>query len=163
MVLANRPVDAPGRLERRRKLVDFWSFVDEILNTFLFIILGLEILNVSGEDFALLPAIMGIILALAARLVSVGALTPLLPKAAGDRKSAIAILTWVGLRGGISLALILNLPDNEWRGALAAVCYVVVIFSIVVQGLLTPRIIASLYGTKLAAEPIPIGSPSSAP
>jgi CPA1 family monovalent cation:H+ antiporter len=106
---------------------------------------------------------MGIILALVARLISVCALTPLLPKAAGERKPAIAILTWVGLRGGISLALILNLPDNEWRGALAAVCYAVVIFSIVVQGLLTPRLIASLYGAKLTAEPIPVGSPRGAP
>ena len=85
------------------------------------------------------------------------------PRGASDRKPAIAILTWVGLRGGISLALILNLPENEWRGVLTAVCYVVVIFSIVVQGLLTPRIIASLYGTKLAAGPFPAGSTSSVP
>jgi CPA1 family monovalent cation:H+ antiporter len=158
IALAGRPLDAQGRRERRAKLVDFWAFLDEILNTFLFIILGFEILNVAGEDFALLPAAVAIVLALAARLLSVCALTPLLPSGLYRRKPAIAVLTWVGLRGGISLALILNLPDNEWRGALAAVCYVVVIFSIVVQGLLTPRVIAAFYGAKLEAEPMPAGS-----
>jgi CPA1 family monovalent cation:H+ antiporter len=158
IVLASLRLDSQGRLERRRKLVDFWAFLDELLNTFLFIILGFEILNVAGEDFALLPAIMAVILALAARLLSVCALTPLLPRGWDRRKPVIAVLTWVGLRGGISLALVLNLPDNEWRGTLAAVCYVVVIFSIVAQGLLTPRVIASFYGAKPDAEPIAVGS-----
>ncbi len=158
IVLAGRPVDVSGRIDRRARLVDFWALLDELFNTLLFILLGFEILSVAGSDFLLIPAIMAIVLALAARLLSVCALMPLLRGGWEQRRRAIAVLTWVGLRGGISLALVLNLPDSEWRGVLAAVCYAVMIFSIIVQGLLTPRVIAAFYGAKPGAAPMPVSS-----
>jgi len=150
IVLTRLPLETSGRIDRRARLVELWSLIDELINTFLFIILGLEILSVAGGDFALLPCLIGILLALGARLVSVCALAPLLPYGPKQRWRAVALLTWVGLRGGISLALVLDLPDSEWRGVLAATCYCVMIFSIVAQGLSTPLVIRRLYG---AAKP----------
>ncbi|SEE45485.1 sodium/proton antiporter, CPA1 family [Rhizobiales bacterium GAS188] len=145
IVLTSRPLEANGRDERRQKLATFWSLVDELLNTLLFLLMGFEILAIDGSVAALVPIIVAIPLALAARLLSVCALMPLLPLGWDEKRRAIAVLTWVGLRGGISVALVLNLPETQYRDALSAVCYGVVIFTIVVQGLLTPRIIGWLY------------------
>ena len=65
----------------------------------------------------------------------------------------IGVLTWAGLRGGISIALALSLPPSPWRADLLVVTYAVVIFTIVVQGLTLPRVLRELYG----AEPVPEG------
>ncbi|SEE08547.1 sodium/proton antiporter, CPA1 family [Rhizobiales bacterium GAS191] len=145
IVLTSRPLETNGRDERRQKLATFWSLVDELLNTLLFLLMGFEILAIDGSLAALVPIIVAIPLALAARLLSVCALMPLLPLGWDEKRRAIAVLTWVGLRGGISVALVLNLPETQYRDALSAVCYGVVIFTIVVQGLLTPWIIGWLY------------------
>jgi CPA1 family monovalent cation:H+ antiporter len=161
IVLASRRMGTTGHEDRRAKLVNFWSLVDELLNTFLFIILGFELISIAADKFALLPTLIAIPLALAARLLSVCALTPLLPPGWEQKRRAVAVLTWVGLRGGISLALVLNLPDTEYRDLLAAVCYAVVIFSIIVQGLLTPRVIARQYAPALSAEPADQGIPAA--
>jgi len=82
---------------------------------------------------------------------------PLLPRGSQEKSRAIAALSWLGLRGGISIALVLNLPPTPYRGGLSAVCYGVVIFTIVVQGLLTPRVLKTLYGGKLEPALAPPG------
>jgi CPA1 family monovalent cation:H+ antiporter len=145
IVLMRQPIEANGRDEARRRLTSFWSLVDELLNTLLFILMGFEILTIAGAYVALVPMVAAIPLALAARLLSVCALMPLLPTGWNEKRRAIGVLTWIGLRGGISVALVLTLPETQYRDVLSAVCYGVVIFTIVVQGLLTPRFIASLY------------------
>jgi monovalent cation:H+ antiporter, CPA1 family len=148
LMLTRQLMRTSSRDEFRRKLAIFWSLVEDLLNTLLFILMGFEILTIRGAYVELVPMVAAIPLALAARLLSVCALIPLLPLGRREKGRAIGLLTWVGLRGGLSIALVLTLPETQYRGVLSAVCYGVVIFTIVVQGLSTPRIIASLYPLK---------------
>jgi CPA1 family monovalent cation:H+ antiporter len=62
----------------------------------------------------------------------------------------MAVLTWAGLRGGVSIALALTLPESEYRGRLLIVCYTVVVFSMLLQGLTMPEVIRRLYGRRSA-------------
>ena len=149
IVLANQPAENFALAALRAKLVAFWSLVDDLLNTWLFILMGFEILTIDANLAIILALLLAIPLAFAARLVSVCALVPLLPSGSPQKLRAIAALTWLGLRGGISIALVLTLPPTPYQAALSAVCYGVVIFTIVVQGLLTPRVLDALYGVKL--------------
>ncbi|MBV9115461.1 MAG: sodium:proton antiporter [Hyphomicrobiales bacterium] len=157
IVLANQPAKSFALPKLRAKLVTFWSLVDDLLNTLLFILMGFEILAIDVSRAVILPLLLAVPLAFAARLISVFALVPLLPRGSLQKTRAVAALTWLGLRGGISIALVLTLPPTPYQAALSAVCYGVVIFTIVVQGLLTPRVLQSLYGGKLdhaSASPI---------
>ncbi len=148
IVLANQPAESFALIDLRSRLVAFWSLIDDLLNTWLFILMGFEILTLDAGRSVILPLLLAIPLALAARLVSVCALVPLLPRGSPRKSRAIAALTWLGLRGGISIALVLTLPPTPYQSALSAVCYAVVIFTIVVQGLLAPRVLDALYGAK---------------
>ncbi|KPK03904.1 MAG: sodium:proton antiporter [Betaproteobacteria bacterium SG8_39] len=120
----------------REHLDTFWELVDEILNAVLFVLLGLEILVLSFRGEYLVAGLLTIPVVLLARWASVG-----LPVLAMRRRrrftpGAITVMTWGGLRGGISVALALSLPaGSEARELLIAMTYVVVVFSILVQGL----------------------------
>ncbi|MGE5130232.1 MAG: cation:proton antiporter, partial [Sphingomonadaceae bacterium] len=122
--------------ERTREHLDtFWHLVDGILNAVLFVLIGLEALLLHLEPAFALAAALAIPVVLLARLVAVS-LPALVPGLRAEfPPKVILALTWGGLRGGISIALALSLPDVPWRGALVTVTYAVVVFSIVVQGL----------------------------
>jgi len=92
-------------------------------------------------------------LALLARLLSVVVPISLSRGTLRDRLREGAVLTWAGLRGGISVALALTLPPTPYRVQLLSVCYAVVLFTIVVQGLTMPRLLRSLYGRRVATAP----------
>jgi CPA1 family monovalent cation:H+ antiporter len=125
----------------RERLDDFWELVDEILVAVLFVMIGLELLRVELDSTYAWAAALAIPAVLLARLVSV-ALAALVPGLRQDFPPyVIGILTWGGLRGGISVALALSLPPSPHRGAIIAITYVVVLFSIVVQGLTLSRLL----------------------
>ncbi len=113
----------------------FWSLLDEIMNSALFLLIGFEVfaLSISGNVVVLM--IIAIPLTLAARFISVATPITLLSLKRDFTKGAIPVLTWGGLRGGISVALALSLPESPIKDIILAVTYGVVIFSIVVQGL----------------------------
>jgi len=113
----------------------FWSLLDEIMNSALFLLIGFEVfaLSISGNVVVLM--IIAIPLTLAARFISVATPLTALSLRRDFTKGAISVLTWGGLRGGISVALALSLPDSAIKETILAVTYGVVIFSIVVQGL----------------------------
>lgn len=113
----------------------FWELVDEVLNAVLFVLIGLEVLVISISGQYLIAGLAAIPLVLLARLLSVGLPIGVMRRFRSFSPGVIAILTWGGLRGGISVALALSLPPSEHRGLLVAVTYVVVVFSILVQGL----------------------------
>ena len=113
----------------------FWSLLDEVLNSVLFLAIGFEVLALTfGADIMLAMAI-AIPVVLLARLVAVATPIGLLGLRREFTKGAIPVLTWGGLRGGISVALALSLPAIPAKPVLLAVTYGVVVFSIIVQGL----------------------------
>ena len=125
----------------RDHLDKFWELIDEILNAVLFIWIGLEVLILAFTWGHLIAGLIAIPLALAARLISVTASVGALSFLERFSKEAVKILTWGGLRGGISIALALSLPSGTARDLIVAITYVVVIFSILVQGLTIEKLL----------------------
>ncbi|MEX5729253.1 CPA1 family monovalent cation:H+ antiporter [Rhodovulum iodosum] len=125
-----------GMSEETRNYVDaFWKMVDEILNAVLFLLIGVEVFAVVFDADFLPAAVAAIGLALVARLVAVAVPVMLLRPFRDFSPGTIPIMTWGGLKGGISVALALSLPDSEWKPLILTATYVVVVFSIIVQGL----------------------------
>ncbi|MDP3981651.1 MAG: sodium:proton antiporter [Chlamydiota bacterium] len=120
----------------------FWELVDEILNAVLFVLIGMEILIVPFQYQYLIAGTMAILIVLFARWVSVGSAVFLLGFVRDFSKNAITVLTWGGLRGGLSVAMVLSLPGGPVRDVLLSVTYSVVVFSLVVQGLTIQRVIS---------------------
>jgi CPA1 family monovalent cation:H+ antiporter len=129
-------------------LDSFWELTDDFLNSVLFVMIGIEVLILDLGPGFLVAGIVTIPLVLSARFLSVGAPVQLLKRFRGFSPHAIKILTWSGLRGGISVALALSLPPGEHRDLLVAVTYVVVTFSIVVQGVTVGGMARRLAGER---------------
>ncbi len=125
----------------REHLDNFWELLDELLNAVLFVLIGLEVLVLSFRQPYLMAGLVAIPLVLAARWASVFVQVKAFSFVRDFSERTIAILTWGGLRGGISVALALSLPVGPERDALITITYVVVVFSILVQGLTINRII----------------------
>lgn len=119
----------------------FWELVDEILNAVLFVLLGLEVLVLTFEGSHLLAGVLVIPVVLVARLAGVSLPVLLLKLKREFPPHTIRILTWGGLRGGISVALALSLPSSPERDVILTMTYVVVIFSVLVQGLTIGRLV----------------------
>jgi len=119
----------------RDHLDTFWELIDEILNAVLFVLIGMEILIIKLSGPFLLAGLMMIPIVLLARFITVGGTVALLRRSRSFSPGVVRILTWAGLRGGISIALALALPEGPARDLTLTMTYCVVIFSIVVQGL----------------------------
>jgi CPA1 family monovalent cation:H+ antiporter len=119
--------------------------IDELLNAMLFLLMGFALLSVEINRHLLVAAAGGVMLSLVSRLVSVAVPTTLVHLRSLPKVRSIAVLTWGGLRGGISVALALTLEPSRYRGDLLAVCYAVVVFTILVQGLSMPMLVRRLY------------------
>lgn len=151
MVVAGLVIGNHGRAlamsERTREHLDlFWELVDEILNTVLFVLIGLELLILELAGNALTAGLIAIPMVLLARFVCVGVPVRVLEFRRSFTPGAIRILTWGGLRGGISVALALSIPTGPERDLILTVTYVVVVFSILVQGLTVGPLIRSVSG-----------------
>lgn len=146
MVVAGLMIGNHGRSlamseQTREHLDTFWELIDEILNAVLFVLLGLEVMVLTYRTEYVLAALAIIPLALFARFVSVGLPVVLMKRFRNFTPNVIKVMTWGGLRGGISVALALSLPMGEARETILAITYAVVLFSIVVQGLSIGQII----------------------
>jgi CPA1 family monovalent cation:H+ antiporter len=122
----------------------FWELIDEILNPILFVLIGLEVVMIAYSGNLFIAAGITIIIALLARLMVVGITTTTFGKQLELPSGAWKVLTWGGLRGGISVALVLQLPDGIERDILLALTYAVVVFSILVQGLSIGKVARSI-------------------
>ncbi len=130
-----------GMSEETRRYVDaFWKLVDEILNAVLFLVIGFEVFAIAFTLDTLTAGALAVGLALVARLAAVSIPVVLLKPFRGFSDGVIPIMTWGGLKGGISVALALALPDSEWKPLILTATYVVVLFSIIVQGLSVARV-----------------------
>lgn len=124
-----------GMTEASRNYIDkFWGMIDNLLNAILFLLIGLEMLVIPFHPSILLLGLGAIPIVLAARYVSVLLPVSLLKYNTCFEKNAIGILTWGGLRGGLSVALALSVPASMYGEDFTAITYLVVLFSILVQG-----------------------------
>ena len=128
----------------RKNLDGFWELIDEILNALLFVLVGLEILVLTFTRDLFFAGLLAIPAILLARWVSVIVPVAILRRRSEFAPGAVTIMTWGGLRGGISVALALSLPAGGERNIVLAVTYIVVIFSILAQGLTLERLVRSL-------------------
>ena len=119
----------------RMHLDSFWELLDNILNAVLFVLIGLEVLVISFASGGLGLGVIAIGIVLLSRFLSVGGVVSVLHRFRKFSPGVVSILTWGGLRGGISVALALGLPRGPEREIVLVATYAVVIFSIVVQGL----------------------------
>lgn len=130
-------VGMPGGMsENTRTHVDaFWRVVDEILNMILFVMIGVEVFAITFDQNILLLGLGGIALSLLGRTIAVAVPFFALKPFRTFSKGAFPLLTWGGIKGGISIALALSLPDGPYSDVILGVTYIVVVFSILVQGL----------------------------
>jgi CPA1 family monovalent cation:H+ antiporter len=125
----------------RAHLDTFWELIDEILNAVLFVLIGLEVLLLAIRTEYFLAALAIIPLVLLARYVSVGLPLMIMGRFRRVTPGVVQVMTWGGLRGGISVALALSLPFSIERDIILAITYAVVIFSIIIQGLTISRMV----------------------
>ncbi len=118
----------------RDHVTTFWSLLDEVLNSVLFLLIGLEVVAIVVDPAHLLIGALSIVVVLAARAAAVGLPMAVLARFAPFTKGAFPILVWGGLRGGISIALALSLPAGPIKETILTATYLVVIFSVIVQG-----------------------------
>ncbi len=130
--------------EVTRSHVDkFWELIDEILNAVLFLLIGLELFVLDLSWPAMLAGVLAIVLGLGSRFLAVSLPVHVLKNHQEFSPGVIRILTWGGIRGGISVALALGIPEAfEHRNTFLVITYVVVIFSIAVQGLTLGKVVA---------------------
>jgi len=149
MVAVGLLIGNQGRLqsmsENTRKRVDlFWQMLDEILNSVLFVLIGLEFAAIEYPSGAWKAAVLVVILSLLARFLVVGLPVLVWPGWFRLPAGSAWLLTWSGVRGGISVALALSLPPGPHREIVQMLTYSVVVFTILVQGLTVGRLVRGL-------------------
>lgn len=137
--------------EKTREHLDlFWELLDEILNALLFVLIGLEVLVLEFSKASLLAGVISIAMVLLARWIAVGVPIAIFKLKRSFTPYVTRIMVWGGLRGGISVALALSLPEGSARDTVLAVTYVIVVFSILVQGLTIKGLIEKAKGMEAA-------------
>jgi CPA1 family monovalent cation:H+ antiporter len=134
LIIGNQARNLAMSGKTEKHLDTFWELIDEVLNAMLFLLIGLEVLILDFQGDYLLFGLLAIPLTLAVRLTAVSLPVMLLKRTRDFSPGVIRALTWGGLRGGISVALALSLPKGETRDLILMATYLVVIFSIAVQG-----------------------------
>ncbi|HTY21187.1 MAG TPA: sodium:proton antiporter [Geobacteraceae bacterium] len=132
----------------REHLNLFWKLVDEILNSVLFLLIGLEVLSMSFTADYVKAGLLVIPIVLVARWLSVAGIISLLKLRRSFTRGAIRIITWAGLRGGLSVAMALSLPSGPYRENILVMTYIIVVFSIVIQGLTLGKITNNILMVK---------------
>ena len=144
LIVGNRGRKDAMSDETLKRLFGFWEVLDELMNLLLFGFIGLEMMTLTFSIDQMIVAVAGIVIVLVARFASVGVPILVTPRLRMFRRAATAIMTWGGLRGGISIALALSLPAFPGREVVISTAYAVVIFSILVQATTLHRVIGTV-------------------
>ncbi|HEY5406666.1 MAG TPA: sodium:proton antiporter [Ginsengibacter sp.] len=144
LVTGNKSLDHVVSDLTRDYLYKFWEMIDEVMNAILFLLIGFEMLIVPFNLTLLWLGCIAIVIVLFARFVSVSLPIMVLKRKSSFENNAIPILTWGALRGGISVALALTVPKYMYGEMFVSITYVVVLFSIMVQGLTIGRFASKL-------------------
>ncbi len=135
ILIGNNGIDGAMTETTRQHLMTFWRLVEEILNALLFLAIGLEIAAIDLDLRSVIAMAAMIPTVLVIRWLSVAASALPLNLHLPRRYGSLLILTWGGLRGGLSIAMALSLPDGPNKAPMLTIAYGIVVFSIVVQGL----------------------------
>ena len=136
LVIGNDTVRNNALSEITEVYVDkFWELIDVLLNTVLFVMIGMELLIVSFKLDYIVAGVIAIIIVLMSRYLSVKPLLSYFERKIKFIPKTDFIMTWGGLRGGISIALALSIPEQMHRNLFLVMTYMIVVFSILVQGL----------------------------
>jgi len=146
LLLGNRGRALAMSATTRDRLDSFWELIDEFLNAVLFVLIGVEVVALDFGTPVLIASALAVPIVLFARWISVGVPIATLKMVRGFTPGAVRILTWSGLKGGISVALALSLPAGPYKGLIVTATYVVVCFSIIVQGLTVEPVVKRLVG-----------------
>ena len=138
--------DVPESL--KSNMNTFWNVIDEVLNAILFVLIGIEILILDFKGEFLLLGFLAIAIVLFGRYVSTAIGNRLQSDRHRSSGKELYILTWAGLRGGISIALALTLPEGQNRDLILFITYMIVVFSIVAQGLSVKSLVRRLFPVK---------------
>ncbi len=141
LLIGNRGASHAMSDETQRYLFGFWTLIDEILNSVLFLLIGLEVLVLRYDQSFVWLALASIPLVLLGRLLAVAVPVLALSYRKDFVRGTVPVLVWGGLRGGISVALALSIPEVAEKSTLLAATYTVVVFTIVVQGLSLGRLV----------------------
>jgi CPA1 family monovalent cation:H+ antiporter len=152
LFIGNRGMKYAVSDNTRDYIQKFWSLLDEILNSVLFLLIGLEVLVIARLVDHLAVALLAIPVTLAARWISVLVPIRILSRTSTFTFGTVPILTWGGLRGGIAVALALSLPANSYKPTLLTLTYAVVLFSIIVQGLTIKPLVERLVAKGVLEE-----------
>ncbi|MBK5722351.1 sodium:proton antiporter [Dysgonomonas sp. Marseille-P4677] len=138
-----------GEVKRKRlenKVVDnnnlgtFWELIDEVMNAILFLFIGFELILIPHLERYWLIGCICIVVVLIARYISIKLPALIIPFKEKLTSGTIKILVWGGLRGGVSIALALSIPENPYKQVIIAATYFVVVFSIIIQGLTISKV-----------------------
>jgi monovalent cation:H+ antiporter, CPA1 family len=145
LILGNKVMESAMSATSRDYLTKFWELMDDFLNAILFVLIGLQMVLMDYITRYILIGLLAILLLLLCRYLSLRLPIFFLrnKKLYNDRTALI--MTWGGLRGGLSLALTLSLPESAYKEMFISITYTIVIFSILVQGLTTGRLVKALY------------------
>ncbi len=144
LLVGNRGVEVAMSETTRRHLFEFWEMIDELLNAVLFLLIGLEVLVIDVDRSYFGLAVVAIPLVLLARFAAVVLPLGIPALRRAFSRGSVAVLTWGGVRGGISVALALSIPYGPFRDPILVATYCVVVFSVIVQGLTIPALVRRL-------------------
>jgi len=145
LMLSNMKPEVDKEAVNLKTMVDkIWGLIDDLLNTILFVMIGLQIVIIKFYNAYWLISVLAIVFVLLARTISIMAPSILMGRTLKLPYNRLTIIVWAGLRGGISVALALSLPFSEYKPLIVSVSYIIVIFSIIVQGLTLNKVVNKL-------------------
>ncbi|MEW7290369.1 cation:proton antiporter [Aquimarina sp. 2304DJ70-9] len=145
MIIGNKLNIATNKGPTRKMINEIWEVLDDVFNGILFVLIGLAIHLLKFDQDHLTLGVIAIVIVLVSRFISVFIPYSLLKHSESSPIKTVTVLTWGGLRGGISIALALSLSDNSSSEVILYITYTVVLFSIIVQGLSIGKLVMKLY------------------